>query len=135
MGPLGLVAFVGAFFGNALLVAGTFVDAFVLPVLALELPDVFESPPVPIAIALALTYLLFVLGYVLLGTAVIRSGVLPRWAGLMLAVGAPLFAVGVSTVQPLAILGAVLFGAGWMWLGYAVLPGRRAGAARTAPVR
>lgn len=108
-----------AFLGNILLVTGTFIDAFVLPSLALELPEAFEAPPVPIAIALSLTYLLFALGYVLFGTAVIRSGMLPRWAGLMLAVGSPLFAVGVTTVQPLTVVGALLFGVGWAWLGYA----------------
>jgi hypothetical protein len=108
-----------AFLGNILLVTGTFIDAFVLPSLALELPEAFEAPPVPIAIALSLTYLLFVLGYVLFGTAVIRSGVLPRWASLMLAVGSPLFAVGVTTVQALTVVGALLFGVGWAWLGYA----------------
>jgi len=124
MGSLGLVAFLVAFFGNALLVAGSFIDAFVLPTLALKLPEVFESPPLPISIALALTYVLFLLGYVLLGTVIIRSGVLPRWAGLLLAVGAPLFVVGVDTLQLITLLGAVLFGIGWAWLGYVLVSDR-----------
>jgi hypothetical protein len=124
MGSLGLVAFLVAFFGNALLVAGSFIDAFVLPTLALKLPEVFESPPLPISIALALTYVLFLLGYVLLGTLIIRSGVLPRWAGLLLAVGAPLFVVGVDTLQLITLLGAVLFGIGWAWLGYVLVSDR-----------
>jgi hypothetical protein len=47
MGSLGLVAFLVAFFGNALLVAGSFIDAFVLPTLALKLPEVFEAPRFP----------------------------------------------------------------------------------------
>ena len=124
MGSVGLAAFLVAFVGTTLLVAGSFIDAFVLPVLALEFPEAFETPPVPLSIALSLTYLLFALGYVLLGTALLRSGVAARWAGLMLAVGAPLFAVGVATVQPLAVLGAVLFGVSWAWQGYAIVSGQ-----------
>jgi len=67
---------------------------------------------------------LFLLGYVLLGTLIIRSGVLPRWAGLLLAVGAPLFVVGVDTLQLITLLGAVLFGIGWAWLGYVLVSDR-----------
>ena len=134
-GSLGLAAFVVAFLGNTLLVAGSFIDAFVIPVLALKFPVVFEDPPVPLSIALSLTYLLFVLGYVLLGTAIVRSGVLPRWAGLMLAVGAPLFAVGVATVQPLTVVGAVLFGVGWAWLGYMMVSGQSVAVQQTARAR
>ena len=134
MGSLGLVAFLVAFFGNALLVAGSFVDAFVLPTVALELPKVFEAPPLPLSIALTLTYVLFLLGYVLFGTVIIRSGVLPRWAGLLLAVGAPLFVVGVDTLQLITVLGAVLFGVGWAWLGY-VLVSDRVGSAQQSSAR
>ncbi len=125
MHSLGLAAFLVAFIGNTLLVTGTFIDAFILPSLAFDLPEAFEAPPVPIAIALSLTYLPFVLGYVLFGTTVIRSGVLPRWAGLMLAVGSPLFAVVVTTVQPLTVIGALRFGVGWARLGYASRIGPR----------
>lgn len=135
MGALGLAAFVVAFCGNALLVAGTFIDAFVLPTLALGLPEALENPPVSLMIALLLTYLLFALGYVLFGIVIMRWGVLSRWAGLLLAVGAPLFLVGVATVQPIAIVGAVLFGAGWMWLGFTMLSGKEALVARAASVR
>lgn len=135
MGPLGLAAFVVAFFGNALLVAGTFIDAFVLPTLALDLPEALENPPASLMMALMLTYLLFALGYVLFGIVIARSRVLPRWPGLLLAAGAPLFLIGVATTQPIAIVGAALFGAGWVWLGYATLSGKETMVARAAPVR
>jgi hypothetical protein len=34
------------------------------------------------------------LGFILLGIAIWRSGVLPRWAGLLLGIGGPLYLIG-----------------------------------------
>ncbi len=57
----------------------------------------------------------------LLGVAICRAGVLPRAAGVLLAVGGP----SVAFAPPIGILavlvvGHTLFGAGLAWLGYAL---------------
>jgi hypothetical protein len=69
--------------------------------------------------------ILFMIGYVLFGVAMIRTATLPRWAGVLVAVGAPAHLLGfgiaqlVSTVAwPIAILGSVCLGAGLAWAGY-----------------
>jgi hypothetical protein len=60
-----------------------------------------------------------VLGYVLLGLAVLRSTLLPRRAGLALLVSALLFALPVPPALVIVnTVGAVLFGLGYIWLGY-----------------
>jgi hypothetical protein len=69
--------------------------------------------------------ILFMIGYVFFGVAMIRTATLPRWAGVLVAVGAPAHLLGfgiaqlVSTVAwPIAILGSVCLGAGLARAGY-----------------
>jgi hypothetical protein len=90
MGRLGLVGFLTAFSGTYLIaVTGNF--GFLAPVLAKQSPAVLDSinqyPPVVIINGLAA--ILFMIGYVLFGVAMIRTPTLPRWAGILVAVGAP----------------------------------------------
>lgn len=70
---------------------------------------------------LILASLIFSVGYISLGIAVARAGVLPRGAGILLAVGGPIVAfsppVGVLGV---IIVGHTLFGLGLAWIGYAL---------------
>ena len=79
---------------------------------------------------LIITSLIFSVGYVLLGVAIYRAGVLPRGAGVLLAVGGPIVAfsppIGILAVL---LVGHTLFGAGLAWLGYALFIST-AGAAR-----
>ena len=126
MGRLGLAGFLTAFTGTYLIaVTGNF--GFLAPVLAKRSPAVLDSinqyPPVVIINGLAA--ILFMTGYVLFGVAMIRPATLPRWAGVLVAVGAPAHLLGfgiaqlVSTVAwPIAILGSVCLGAGLGWPGY-----------------
>ena len=67
----------------------------------------------------------FMIGYVLLGVAMIRTVTLPRWSGVLVAVGAPAHLLGFGIAQlvttaawPIAILGSVCLGAGLGWAGY-----------------
>jgi hypothetical protein len=68
--------------------------------------------------------LIFSVGYVLLGIAIIRAGVLPRCAGILLAVGGLIVAfpppIGIPAV--LAV-GHALFGLGLAWSGYTLWNG------------
>jgi hypothetical protein len=61
----------------------------------------------------------------LFGVAMIKSATLPRWSGILIAVGAPAHLLGFGIAQlvstaawPIAILGSVSLGAGLAWPGY-----------------
>lgn len=126
MGPLGLVGFLTAFAGTYLIaVTGNF--GFLAPVLAKQSPAVLDSinQYVPVVIINGLAAILFMIGYVLFGVAMIRTAALPRWSGVLVALGAPAHLLGFGIAQlvstaawPIAILGSVSLGAGLAWPGY-----------------
>jgi hypothetical protein len=73
---------------------------------------------------LLLTAVIFSVGYSLFGASIARARVLPRAAGLLLAVGSPIVAFGPPIAIPAVIIvGHTLFGAGLLWAGYALLTG------------
>lgn len=126
MGRLGLVGFLIAFTGTYLIaVTGNF--GFIAPVLAKQSPAVLNSinQYSPVVIINGLAAILFMIGYILFGVAMIRTATPPRWAGILVAVGAPAHLLGfgmaqlVSTaVWLVAILGSLSLGAGLAWPGY-----------------
>jgi hypothetical protein len=70
---------------------------------------------------LIVAILVFSFGYISLGFAIARAGVLPRGAGILLAFGGPVVAFAPPIgVQVVIALGHALFGLGLMWLGYAL---------------
>jgi hypothetical protein len=90
MGRLGLVGFLTAFSGTYLIaVTGNF--GFLAPVLAKQAPAVLDSinQYSPVVVVNGLAAILFMLGYVLFGIAMIRTATPPRWSGVLVAVGAP----------------------------------------------
>jgi hypothetical protein len=127
LGRLGLAGFLVAFSGTYLIaVTGNF--GFLAPVLAKEAPAVIESglsQYLPVVITNGLAAIAFVIGYIILGIAMARTSTLPRWSGVLVAVGAPAHLLGfgisvlVSTVAwPVAILGSLSLAAGLAWSGY-----------------
>ena len=79
----------------------------------------------PVAVINGLAAITFLIGYVLFGIAMTKTATLPRFAGVLVAVGAPAYLVGagisvlVSTAAwPVAVLGSVSLGAGLAWAGY-----------------
>jgi hypothetical protein len=126
MGRLGLAGFLTAFTGTYLIAAtGNF--GFLAPVLAKHSPAVLDSinQYSPVVIINGLAAILFMIGYLLFGVAMIRTATLPRWAGVLVAVGAPAHLLGFGIAQlvttaawPIAILGSVCLGAGLGWAGY-----------------
>lgn len=95
-------------------------------------PDAKQSPAVldsigqcsPVVIINGLVAILFVLGYVLFGVAMIRTSTVPRWSGVLVAVGATAHLLGFGIAQlvttaawPMVILGSVCLGAGLGWAG------------------
>ena len=137
-GRLGLAAMVMTVLGSVLFLPVMGVSTFSAPkqgqaYLAgieefVELPGIFAD-----TIA-ALTSLLFVVlifvGNVLLGAAVWRSGILPKWAGALWAAGAvfmyPLGLVYAATIgpqstPPTVLVGAMLIVIGGEWMAWSVL--------------
>jgi hypothetical protein len=73
---------------------------------------------------MGLAAILFMIGYILFGIAMIRTATMPRWSGVLVAVGALAHLLGFGMAQlvstaawPIAILGSVSLGAGLAWPG------------------
>jgi hypothetical protein len=126
MGRLGLIGFLTAFTGTYLIaVTGNF--GFFAPVLAKESPAVLDviAQYWPVAVINGLAAITFIIGYILFGIAMTKTATLPRFSGVLIAVGAPahLVAAGISVLVstaawPVAILGSASLAAGLAWPGY-----------------
>ena len=75
--------------------------------------------------------LALVAGFLLLGVAVLRAGVVPRWAGGLLVVGA-LALLGFNDQNAQALL-AIPFGLAWMAIGAALWSGQERRRCRRRP--
>ena len=122
----------------ALTMAFQFAEAFISPVLATEAPGFVEgflgiasggASAVDLG-ALPTVYALtgfvgYVLGGLLFGVATLRAGMLPRWAGGLLAIAAISVVAAPLLAHPLDRLLAVPMGSALAWLGFALWSGRR----------
>lgn len=114
-GVLGLVGFLVAFVGTALLVGALWFELFITPALATEAPELAEAE-----LGLAgfiLVLLAGALGWVLFGAATLRARVYPRWAAVLLIVG------GLVAFAPVPLAGIVFSGA-VAWMGFILFTGR-----------
>jgi hypothetical protein len=78
---------------------------------------------------LYVAFSLYSAGFILFGFGVWSSGALPKWAGVLLALHAPLFTAPLPDL--FSVLGALLLLVGGGWITFAVLrrpPARGAGA-------
>ena len=143
---LGLVAVVITVLGSALFLPAMGVSTFTLPKEGQAyLAGIEEYDKLPLNFAdylylwtSLLTIVLLFVGNVLLGVAVWRSGILPRWAGALWAAGAvfmyPLGIVyaiailGVQSTPPTVLLGALLLVISGVWMALRVLRRPSAGA-------
>ena len=130
-GWLGLVGFILAFIGTALVEGIFFLASTAVPFFAAGSPANFEQAMTPPAFAVFVLILGFVLGYILFGIATMRAGVLPRWSGLLLIIGSALFMISEAAPLDRALahlvvtIGDVLFGVGFAWMGYALWSEKR----------
>src|SRR5512137_676517 len=127
---LGSTGFVLSFFSLIILTAQLIVSTWILPILAAQ-PDMPKTaaalldPSGPLAAFSTVVYVVYiptVIGLILLGIAIMRAGVLPRWAGLLLIIGTLLdlaLLIGASG-ELIVKLGDLIFDAGKLWIVYAL---------------
>ncbi|QIN82449.1 hypothetical protein GBA63_07170 [Rubrobacter tropicus] len=115
-GPSGLAGFLAAFAGTAMMLLEGREHLFS--------QDFGQGTPAGLW-QLIVTSFVFSAGYVLLGISMYRAGVLPRAAGLLLALGGPIVAFSPPIgIQAVLIVGHTLLGAGLAWSGYALWTSR-----------
>jgi hypothetical protein len=131
-GWLGLTGYLLLSLWFVLIMGFSFVEAFVLPHVATAVPSfvhawmgMFNGPEGKFDLGVLptiwiLTAPALMLGGLLFGIATFRAGILPRWAGALLAlstVGAPVAAFLPNASQPKI---AILMGIALVWLGYSL---------------
>jgi hypothetical protein len=138
---LALAAMILSIFGIALTLSTVGVNAYAIPALSRSylngrtesiriLDYIFAGPLGTIS---TLVFLLYSAGFILIGIAIWRSGVLPKWAGILVAVHAPLISGPFSVVG--SVVGALLALVGGGWIALSVLRGPAAQADPEAPSR
>jgi len=145
-GWLGLAGFLLFSLWFALVMPLSFVEAFILPGLASVSPafvagflGMFTGIPSAVDLGILPTLWnisgpLYIVGPLLFGIATFRAGVLPRWAGALLALGAllvPIGAVVPPEYQPEVAL--IPVGLAVAWLGVALFSERREPASEPCP--
>ena len=130
-GWLGLGGFALTFVGALLFTSFSVIGLVIFPWLAQAAPNlVAGNGPPAIFVFFLVASILFGVGGLLLCIAVMRGGVLPRSAGLLLLIGAVLNAAAfplnglLSTV--VSTVAFVIFAAGLGWMGYAMASEGRA---------
>ena len=122
----GSIGFLVTFAGTTLLAISS-MFGFIAPVLAAEAPATLDAIAsyLPVVVFNGFAAVGFMTGFVILGIAVARSEVVPRWSGIFMAVGAPAHLVGFGIAQLafpafwfVSILGSLLLGSGLAWCGY-----------------
>jgi hypothetical protein len=137
-GRMGLVAMVIAVFGHALFLLIGGVSTFATPVEGqayLEGIEEYSKLPTSLAVTaqtatFGVSILLGFVGNVLLGVAVWRSGILPRWSGALWAAAPVLMyvfglvyamTIGAQATPPTVPAGAVLIVISGAWMAWSVL--------------
>jgi hypothetical protein len=143
-GWLGLAGYVLATIGTAQLLMVAWIELFIIPFLSLQLPGLEDTPPPGVEVAAMLMQASLAVGYLVLGLGIIRAGVLPRGAGVLLAIAAPIFGIGdmalrlivPQTTLDLFVPSTVLFALAMGWVGLGLWAGpdqHRAGRPTEAP--
>ena len=137
IGWLGLAGFVMFSIWLALIMVFSFVEAFILPLLAAESPafvagflGMFTGTASEVGLGVLPTLWmisgpLFIVGPLLFAIATFRAGVLPRMAAGLLALGAVLIPAGALLPPQHESLVMIPVGVAMAWLGYALFSERR----------
>ena len=150
-GWFGLVAFLTFYVALAIFTAFNFFEGLILPLLATEAPQfveafmgliagsVGESSLGALETVLPPTLLLYPVGILLFGISILRAGILPRWAAILLIIGVvgavlgPLLGEGVLVGRIVGRVGGVAQALGLAWLGYALWSERQEKASEPLP--
>jgi hypothetical protein len=118
LGLLGLALTVTALVFN---IAFRYVATFIIPPLASGYEDAFMAAfSGPINTFIMSIFLLLPIGYLLLGVATYRAGILSRWAALLIILGPVINFVGVMS-PAVSTLGGLLTNIAIAWLSYSLL--------------
>ena len=146
-GWLGLIGFLLFSVWMTLVTGFSFVEAFVLPRLATESPafvagilGMFSGIPSQVDLGILPTLWnisgpLYIFGPLMFGIATFRAGILPRWAGALLILGAVLAPVGALVPPEYQPRIMIPVGLALAWLGYALFSERQEKASELAPAR
>jgi hypothetical protein len=133
LGWLGLAGFITTMLGTAMLAGSLVPDAYVFPALGSRAATAaLLTVPGPFGaywVFVAASGLLFVLGTAIFSIASVRAQVLSPWGFVLISVGAPLVGFGPLLANILGLIGAVMLGLGYIWLGYALWKNPSANAA------
>ncbi|MCC7163835.1 MAG: hypothetical protein IT331_15170 [Anaerolineae bacterium] len=136
-GWLGLAGFLLFSLWLGLMMSFSFVEAFILPYLAAGSPEfvagflgMFTGIPSEVDLGVLpmlwnISGPLYIVGPLLFGIATFRAGILPRWAGALLVLGAVLVPVGAVVPPEYQPRIMVPVGLAMTWLGYALFAERR----------
>jgi hypothetical protein len=124
-GALGLAGFFLALIGTTLAAGALWSQVFVVPRLAEAAPEVADRGTGSVLVGFLLSFLILGVGWVVFGVATLRTRVFPRWAVILLIVGA------VLAILPFPSRALVLEVAA-ACLGFTLLTGRE-GAQRRSP--
>lgn len=114
-GKVGLIGFLLAFFGTALVVGDFYTNTFVTPLVALEAPAFLDNPLAGVLqVWLPFNFVVLAFSWLLLSVATVRARVYPRVASWSLLIGA------VAALVPLPLVNLV-FDAALAWLGFVLL--------------
>lgn len=121
-GILGLLGFIATLFDFLIRIALQPIYAIMLPFLAAHAPALAKGgPPQGVFILFVVQALLALIGGILLGSAIIRATIPPRWAGLVIIAGALLSFIGNFLGQPIKNVGVMIVLAGFAWLAVGML--------------
>jgi hypothetical protein len=115
-----LVSFIIALIGTVLWVGVKWVHAIVVPALGLLVPEFVDQPPASIIGAQMVSFVIFMIGWVLIGLIIGKQGYLPRMSGVLLVITPILDFVpyGYYLAQP-------LFAITILWISYLLFKGIR----------
>lgn len=73
--------------GTVLVAGGTWAALFVLPAIAAVAPEALDKELAGVVVGYIASYLVFTVGWVWTGVALIRASVVPTWVGVLVVVG------------------------------------------------
>lgn len=125
VGTLGVVGGSLAAAGLGALSGAYYYEAVIVPALAAEAPALMQTFPTGAAwrtylAVVAASGVLLALGFLLLGIAMVRAALLPRWVIILATLGAVAAGVQFLIPRPVAFLAFFTLGVGLAGLGYAL---------------